>query len=93
MFGGFKWDVAKKNVLLDKVSEMFVDIEWIYDKKGDLKKENFDASDSAVCVLGYINKVKYNELSPVVEIKNENDKYIEYDVKIWDKIFTHRIAI
>ena len=33
----------------------------------DLEKdENFDASDSLVCVLGYLNKCKYQDTEPVV---------------------------
>ena len=54
---------------------MFPDIQWEYNKNGELKTENFDASDSLVCVLGYINKEKYGESIPkVVEYKEENIK-------------------
>ena len=62
------------------VSELFKDIQWQYDKNGDLKKENFDASDSLVCVLGYINKLKYSETEPVITqwSKDENGKRIQY---------------
>lgn len=75
LFGNFQWDCQKKNILWNKISEMFPDIQWEYNKKGELKTENFDASDSLVCVLGYINKEKYGESIPkVVEYKEENIK-------------------
>lgn len=61
LFGGYPWDIDKKRVILDKVSEKFPDIEWIYDKKGNLKKENFDSSDSICCVLGFLGKEKFNQ--------------------------------
>jgi hypothetical protein len=92
LFGGFKWDVAKKNVLLDKISEKFNDIEWIYDKNGDLKKENFDASDSIVCILGYINKIKYKKIDPIVKIINDDNEHINYDVLIWNNVYNHNIS-
>ena len=92
LFGGFKWDVAKKNILLDKISDRFTNIEWIYDKDGELKKENFDASDSAVCCIGYINKLTYGDIQPVVTDIVHSNNHIEYNVRIWDKIFKHKIC-
>lgn len=56
LFGSYQWDCAKKYILWNKISEMFPDIQWAYDKNGELKKENFDASDSLICVIGYVNK-------------------------------------
>ena len=93
LFGGFKWDVAKKNVLLNKIEERFPNLEWIYDKDGELKKENFDASDSAVCCLGYVNKLKYGEITPTVNVIDENEETINYNVLIWDKIYKHKICL
>ena len=55
LFGEYPWDIDKKQIVLDKVSELYPDIEWIYDKKGNLKKENFDSSDAICCVLALIN--------------------------------------
>lgn len=66
---------------------MYPDIEWEYDKKGELKTENFDASDSLVCVLGYINREKYNNILPkVIEYKVEDNR-IKYKVDFCEKIF------
>jgi len=73
LFGNYPWDCQKKNILWNKISEMFPNIEWQYNKNGELKTENFDASDSLVCVLGYINKEKYeNNIPIVIEYKEEN---------------------
>ena len=55
LFGEYPWDIDKKQIVLDKVSELYPDIEWIYNKKGNLKKENFDSSDAICCVLALIN--------------------------------------
>jgi len=89
LFGSYSWEVDKKMVMQDKVSKIFPDIEWVYNKSGELKKENFDASDSYIAVLGYINHKKYGELDMNIEnikIDDENQSKIEYDVKYWDKI-------
>ena len=85
LFGSYPWTIDKKSVLQEKVSQIFPDIKWIYDKNGELKKENFDATDSYVACLGQMNKEKFGEL----EFKSDNikidDNKVEYDVLYWDK--------
>jgi len=61
LFGAYPHDVDKKIVIYDKVKTMYPEIEWIYDKKGKLKIENYDMSDSVTCVLGYLNKKKSHQ--------------------------------
>lgn len=99
LFGSYAFDVDKKRVMMNKVNEIYKDIEWIYNKKNELKKENFDACDSLVCALAYVNinrnglgkpeivhdSVKINE--------KENETEIDYDVSIWDKIYNKKIVI
>ena len=92
LFGSYSWEVDKKSVLHSKVSELFPEIQWVYDKKGELKKENFDASDSYVACLGYLNHKKYGDISFKTENviiskskDNENQLLIDYDVLYWDK--------
>lgn len=58
LFGEYPWDIDKKQVILDKVSERYPNVEWIYDKNGELKKESFDSSDSVCCVLGFLGMEK-----------------------------------
>ena len=56
LFGGYPWDVDKKEVVWNKVVELEPQIAWLRDKKGKLKKENFDMTDAYICVLGQMNK-------------------------------------
>ena len=85
LFGDYPWTIDKKTVIQGNVSELFPDVPWIYNKKGELKKENFDASDAYVACLGYLNKEKYGELDMRVENIQEIDKGIKYDVVYWNK--------
>ena len=98
LFGSYSWEVDKKTVMQDKVAKLFPDIEWVYDKKGELKKENFDASDSYVACLGYLNLQKYGELDMNVEnisasasTDPEVPTKIEYDITYWNRK-EHRIT-
>lgn len=96
-WGSYPFDVLKKHVLQNKISELFPYIEWEYDKKGELKTENFDASDSLVCILGYINKEKYeNTEARIIEYKenNINNKILfNYKVDFCGKVFDKIIEI
>ena len=85
LFGSYPWTIDKKSVLHEKVSNIFPEIQWIYDKNGELKKENFDATDSYVACLGQMNKERHGELTFTSDnIKIEENK-VEYDVLYWDK--------
>ena len=95
LFGEYPFNCQKKYILWNKISEMFPDIEWSYNKKGELHTENFDASDSLVCILGFLNEEKYKDIeAKVIEYKYENIKNndininrIKYKVNFCDKIF------
>ena len=95
LFGNYPFDCQKKLIVWNKISEMFPNIQWEYNKNGDLKTENFDASDSLVCILGYINKEKYNNILPErieykqenININNTNIIRFKYNVKFCDRIF------
>lgn len=98
LFGSYSWEVDKKTIMQGKVAELFPDIEWVYDKKGELKKENFDASDSYIACLGYLNRKKYGELefkvsgissSVSTDGVESTPVKIEYDITYWDKV-VHR---
>lgn len=93
LFGSYAWDVAKKDVMLGLVSDIYSEITWVYDKNGELKKESFDASDSAICCLGYLNKEKYGLIDPKIINIIETENKINYDVSIWDKIYKHTIQL
>ena len=91
LFGGYPWTIDKKTVIQGKVADVFPDIEWLYNRNGELKKENFDACDAYVAVLGFMNKKRFGELSfsseIVCEAENVNDttKIINYIIRYWDK--------
>lgn len=85
LFGNLPWDVEKKGVLHGFVSEIFPHITWLYDKNGELKKENFDATDSYVALLGQMNMDKYGELNPTISNIQINDKVVNFDINYWNE--------
>lgn len=98
LFGGYPWTIDKKTVIQGKVAEIFPDIEWLYDKKGELKKENFDACDAYVAVLGWLNNKRNGELefkSEIVGETNDRNGNIEiiYNVKYWNKIVERKTFV
>jgi hypothetical protein len=50
LFGAYDWEVDKKMVIWEKVSELEPQIVWLVDKNQKLKKENYDMCDSYSCV-------------------------------------------
>lgn len=57
LFGGYDYDVDKKQIVWDKVAELEPQIVWLYDKNKKLKKENYDMTDAYCAVRGYMNKI------------------------------------
>lgn len=97
LFGNYPFDCAKKLILWNKISEMYKDIQWIYDKKGELKVENFDASDSLVCILGQIGKERFENTKPRIvdfaETSKNNLKIINYTVEFCNKHYSKVIEL
>ena len=58
LFGGYPKDIDKKHVIWEHVNNLCPEVEWFYDKNGNLKKENYDTADSITCIIGYINMMK-----------------------------------
>jgi RNase H-fold protein (predicted Holliday junction resolvase) len=54
LFGAYPKEIDKKKVIWEKVSEREPQITWLLDKKGRLKKENFDMTDSYTCIIAYM---------------------------------------
>ena len=91
LFGAYPWTIDKKTVIQGKVAELFPNIEWLYDKKGELRKENFDACDAYTALLGYLNKQRYGELDfKIEEIGAQNEPgvaiTVKYNVLYWDRV-------
>lgn len=91
LFGSYPFDCDKKLIMMNCVSEKYPDIPWIYNKKGELKKENYDSCDALVCALAYSNEKRYGELKPEIvdsEItENEKGTFISYTLQVWNSIY------
>ena len=95
-FGAYAFDCDKKNVMMNLVCEKYPNINWVYDAKGNIKKENYDACDSLVCALAYVNQKRYGDLDfsilPDYTI-SEDDTKIDYTLKVWDKEYKKTILL
>lgn len=61
LFGQYPRDIDKKKVIWEHINLLFPEVDWQKDKKGNLKKENFDMADALCCVIGHINMIKETE--------------------------------
>lgn len=97
LFGAYPFDCAKKHIIWNYISEKYPEIQWVYNKDGDLKNENFDASDSLICVLGYVNKLLYGDkgIEVVCCSKDKRDGYtiITYSYNFCNEMFTKSIEV
>lgn len=58
LFGGYPKDIDKKHIVWEHVNSVCPEVKWLYNKGGHLKKENYDMSDAAAAVIGYVNMIK-----------------------------------
>lgn len=97
LFGAYPYDIDKKNIMMNLVNNVYNNIEWVLDKHGNVKKENYDACDSLVCTLAYINVNRYGIEKPTIlnyNIEKSDDKtIINYHMKIWDNIYPKTLII
>jgi len=61
LFGGYPKDVDKKTVIWEKVAAREPNIKWLRDKKDQLKKEMFDASDAYCVALAFMRINNYTK--------------------------------
>lgn len=85
LFASYPFDIDKKLIMWNKVSEVFPDIEWIYNKKGELRKENFDATDALVTCIAYGNLSKKGELNFKISNVKKHDGKITFILNYWNK--------
>lgn len=85
LFGEYPWDTDKKSVLQQNVAEIFPEIPWIYNKQGELKKENFDASDAYIACYGFLNKQRHGELDMKTTNIVVEDNKVSFDIEYWDR--------
>lgn len=98
LFGAYPYDIDKKVVMMNKVNELYPNITWITNKKGDIKKENYDACDSLVCALAYVNINRYGITSPIIKetvIMQETNKptKIMYKMQFWEREYEREIIL
>ena len=99
LFGAYPFDIAKKDVIWGYISEKFPNISWVYNKKGELRKENFDASDSLICIMGALNRLKYGEKEPEIVCCDTRDGdgsimcTIEYTVSFCGQFINKKIEL
>lgn len=98
-FGAYPFDVSKKDIIWAYIAERFTNINWVLDGKGELKKENYDASDSLICILGWLNKRIYSETEPTIVCCDEKEgetpdkKVITYVTSFCGEQFEKKIEL
>lgn len=97
LFGGYHYDISKKYILFNELSNLFPHLNWVYDDNGELTNENFDASDSLISIIGFLNKEKYENNKPIIidfkTSKIDNKDCIDYSFKFCDKVFDKKIVL
>lgn len=97
LFGAYPYDIDKKVIMMDLVNNIYPNIEWSRNGKGEIRKENYDACDSLVCTLAYINVNRYGIEKPEIidheYIKTDNGHVFKYTTKIWGKTYEKRLEI
>lgn len=97
LFGAYPYDIDKKTVMMNKVNELYPNIDWILNKKGEIKKENYDACDSLVCALAFVNINRNGIINPIINgtMVRENEKTIDinFNFTVWDKSYEREISL
>ena len=63
LFGGLPKDIDKKHIIWENVNTVCPEVKWLYGKNGQLNKENYDMSDAATAVIGFVNMQNENQKS------------------------------
>ena len=96
LFGEYPYDCSKKYIIWNYVKEKFTGIKWMYDQQGKLRGENFDAADSLLCVVGYVNMLKYGSDArmTLTERKEDTERgLIHYTVSFCGEEHRHSMAV
>lgn len=99
LFGAYPFDIDKKMVMMNMVNEKYGEenIAWVYNAKGELKKENYDACDSLICALAYININHHGIEKPTIDTysitRSDGEIAVDYTTKIWDKVFNKKLTL
>lgn len=99
LFGAYPFDVDKKSVMMNMVNETYNDcgIEWLYNNKGVFQKENYDACDSLICVLAYVNINHHGLEKPRIKsyniVENDDNITVFYETEIWDRVYQKKVIL
>lgn len=93
LFGDYPWDIDKKTVIWNKVSNIYPNIEWVLKNNGELKKENYDASDALITCKATSNIRKFGTAQFVITDMACIGDNIQYSFKIWDKVINRNINL
>ena len=98
LFGSYPYDIDKKTIMMNKVNELYPNIDWIINKNGEIKKENYDACDSLVCALAYVNVNRYGLEKPkvtntIVQQCEGKPTEITYEMEMWGKKYEKQITL
>lgn len=100
LFGSYPFDVDKKSVMMNMVNHLYdgdLSIPWSYDKKGELKKENYDACDSLICALAYMNINRHGIEKPLIVdseiVSSEHNTTINYTMSIWNRKYEKKLIL
>ena len=96
LFGTYPFDCDKKSIMMNLVSDKYPDIDWVKDKNGDIRKENFDACDSLICSLAYINLKRYGQIDASVKsygiVRDNGSVSVSYEVSVWDRVYDKKLV-
>jgi Holliday junction resolvasome RuvABC endonuclease subunit len=92
LFGGYPFGVAKKDIVFDLVIEKYPNINVLLDKQGEIRKINYDSSDSIACVLGKLNMDKYPEKPKLIKYDIRETEII-YQTQWNNIIYEHKILL
>jgi hypothetical protein len=67
LFGAYPWDVDKKEIVWEKISDLEPQITWLYTKNKTLKKENYDMTDAYAACIGYMNMIGKWPIKELIE--------------------------
>lgn len=83
LFGAYDWQIDKKSVIMGHVNEICPDIDWLVDKSGEFRKENFDSCDAFVACIGLLHLQKYEGFEPTISNIEDHGNYITYQMNYW----------
>lgn len=84
LFADFPFDIDKKEVMMNKVNEVYPNIPWLRTPSGKLKKENYDANDALITCLGLRNKLNYGEFTPTASEIEETTTQLRCKMNYWN---------